>query len=191
MNTVNLSDILSTIRATADKAKAEVMAEVKTQNAELPKGKKRPSLAIANHTKAAKTAEASKSLIEALQSGQLVVKGAGKVLKSGDASIRIGTPLRDLKTVIADAQAKELKSREARMVKRFRAKFEAEAAGKTDAQVLHAAKVYAAAQEQEKAEKAAERAKKEAALKSEETTGEAAPEATGALSGVLAALAAA
>lgn len=179
MSSVILSEMLTTIRAAADKAKATVMAEVKTQNASLPTGSKLPSLAIANHTKAAKTAEASAALIEALQSGKLVVKGAGKVLKSGDASIRIGAPLRDLKTVIADAQASALKSREARMVKRFREKFPTDTTGKTDAQVLHAAKVYAAAQEQEKAEKAAA-----AQAKTKETGNRTTPETTPAVDGL-------
>lgn len=165
MNTVSLSSLLSDIRAIADKAKAAALAETKSRNADLPTGHKLPSLVIANHAKASATASASKALIDALTSGQLIVKGAGKVLKSGDASIRIGAPLADLKTVVKQAQDRALAAADRRTVKRFREKFPTATEGKADDIVLaaaraHAAKV-AAEKEAAKAEKAASERKVE------------------------------
>lgn len=171
----DLSSILSNIRAIADKAKAAALAEVKSKNADLPTGHKLPSLVVANHAKATATAKQSAALIAALQSGALVVKGAGKILKSGDASIRIGAPMAALSVVVADAQAKALKSKEARMVTRFRVMFPAQTEGKADALVLQAAKMHAARVEAEKA--AAKAAKETEGRKVERITpaGEAAP----------------
>lgn len=151
----DLNASLATIRKLADVAKLKASAETKTANAEIPTGAKLPTMVIANHAKASAVSDASKNLIRALESGALVVKGVGKVLKSGDVSIRIGAPLASLEFVVGQAQAKAAASRDARKVKRYREKFPTESNGLEDADVLALANAHAAKVEAEKATKKA------------------------------------
>lgn len=146
----DLVSALARIRTEADKAKTKAAAETKAANAELPVGSRLPTMAIANHTKAQAVSAASRSVIAALQNGTLVVKGAGKVLKSGDVNIRIGAPLADLSFVVAQAQAKANASRDARKVKRFREKNADLCKGLDDASVLELADAHAAEVEAKK-----------------------------------------
>lgn len=153
----DLTAALARIRAEGDKAKAAAAATVKAKNADLAVGSRLPTMTVANHTKAEAIGAASKSLILALQSGALVVKGCGKVLKSGDVNIRIGAPLASLEFVVAQAQAKATASREARKVKRFREKNADLCKGLDDAAVLELAEAAAAQVEAAKAAKSNER----------------------------------
>lgn len=147
----DLSATLASIRLAGDKAKASAAAATKAQNAELPVGSRLPTMVIANHTKASAISAASASLIAALQAGEIVVKSAGKTLKSGDVNVRIGAPLASLEFVVAAAQEKALRSQEKRMVARFRKANGATTVGLTDDEVLTMARAAAAAFEAAKA----------------------------------------